>query len=69
MTVACKAHNALAQTATSGHGLDRHLLGLRHMLQPGETHALFEDELYAASQEWKMSTSGLGGGTQFNGLG
>lgn len=35
----------------------------------GERHALFEDELFSRSQEWKLSTSGLSAGYQFRGTG
>lgn len=44
-------------------------MGLRVMLRPGETHPLFEDDCYAKSQEWKLSTSGLSAGTKFTGTG
>lgn len=44
-------------------------MGLRTRLRPGETHALFEDECYAKSQEWKLSTSGLSAGIKFMGTG
>jgi carnitine O-acetyltransferase len=39
------------------------------MLRPGETHAIFDDEMYAKSQEWKLSTSGLSAGGSFMGTG
>lgn len=44
-------------------------MGLRTRLRAGETHALFEDECYAKSQEWKLSTSGLSAGGKFMGTG
>lgn len=39
-------------------------MGLKVLLQPRETHLLFDDEMYGKSQEWKLSTStsGLAGG-------
>jgi len=44
-------------------------MGLKVHLRPGETHALFDDETYAKSQEWKLSTSGLNAGGRFMGTG
>lgn len=52
-----------------GRGIDRHLLGLRCMIQDGECHELFEDELFSRSQTWKLSTSGLSAGHQWRGTG
>ncbi|KAI0833477.1 acyltransferase ChoActase/COT/CPT [Trametes gibbosa] len=68
---ALQAHTQLTREAATGRGIDRHLLGLRLMLRAdaGERHALFEDELFARSQEWKLSTSGLSAGYQFRGTG
>ena len=53
----------------TGRGIDRHLLGLRCMMREGERHDLFEDELFARSQTWELSTSGLSAGDQFRGTG
>ncbi|OCF34330.1 carnitine acetyltransferase [Kwoniella heveanensis BCC8398] len=69
LTSACTAHNALTRRSSSGHGYDRHLMGLKVHLRNGENHPLFEDELYAKSQEWKLSTSGLSAGGKFMGTG
>ncbi|KAI0367761.1 acyltransferase ChoActase/COT/CPT [Pilatotrama ljubarskyi] len=68
---ALQTHTQLTREAATGRGIDRHLLGLRLMLRAdaGERHALFEDELFARSQEWKLSTSGLSAGYQFRGTG
>ncbi|OJT11461.1 Carnitine O-acetyltransferase [Trametes pubescens] len=68
---ALQTHSQLTREAATGRGIDRHLLGLRLMLRAdaGERHALFEDELFARSQEWKLSTSGLSAGYQFRGTG
>ncbi|EIW57547.1 acyltransferase ChoActase/COT/CPT [Trametes versicolor FP-101664 SS1] len=68
---ALQTHSQLTREAATGRGIDRHLLGLRLMLRAdaGEHHALFEDELFARSQEWKLSTSGLSAGYQFRGTG
>jgi len=69
LTKAVKAHNTLTKTASAGHGYDRYLMGLKTRLRPGESHPLFEDEMYAKSQEWKLSTSGLSAGKRFMGTG
>ncbi|EJF64957.1 acyltransferase ChoActase/COT/CPT [Dichomitus squalens LYAD-421 SS1] len=68
---AVQTHTSLTRRAATGRGLDRHLLGLRLMLRPdaGESHPLFEDELFGRSQAWKLSTSGLSAGYQFRGTG
>ena len=44
-------------------------MGLKVHLRPGESHVLFDDEMYAKSQEWKLSTSGLSAGSRFMGTG
>jgi hypothetical protein len=69
LQAALKTHGALSRLAATGRGIDRHLLGLQCMLQPGERHELFEDELFTRSQTWKLSTSALSAGDQFRGTG
>ncbi|KAI0264467.1 acyltransferase ChoActase/COT/CPT [Gloeopeniophorella convolvens] len=64
-----KTHVALTRQAMTGRGVDRHLLGLRHMLRAGERAALLEDPLFARGQEWKLSTSGLSATSNFRGTG
>ncbi|GMK56581.1 hypothetical protein CspeluHIS016_0304210 [Cutaneotrichosporon spelunceum] len=59
------AHNTFTKESSNGKGIDRYLMGLKVQLRPGETHALFEDEMYSKSQEWKLSTSGLSSGIRF----
>jgi len=44
-------------------------MGLKVQLRDGETHALFDDEFYAKSQEWKLSTSAFSPGQNFLGIG
>lgn len=66
---ACSAHSTLAARAQAGHGIDRHLMGLKTRLIESETHPLFEDEMYSKSQEWKLSSSGMGGGDKWMGTG
>jgi len=69
LTKACTTHVGLTRQSSAGQGFDRHLMGLKTRLQPGEKHALFDDELYAKSQEWKLSTSSLGSGQKWIGAG
>ena len=64
-----KAHNDYTREASLGHGVDRHLMGLRSVMKEEESSPLFEDELYGLSQEWLLSTSGLSAGDRFIGTG
>lgn len=66
---AIKAHNAYTRDASTGSGIDRHLLALRLVMEPGESSPLLEDSLFSKSQEWKLSTSGLSSGDRFIGTG
>lgn len=66
---AIQTHTTLTREGATGKGIDRHLLGLRLMMQPGEKCELFEDELFTESQTWKLSTSGLSAGYLFRGTG
>lgn len=64
-----KAHVRYANWASNGEGVDRHLLGLRLLLKPGEEMpTLFQDETYKKSTTWTFSTSTLPS-EYFNGLG
>lgn len=57
---AVKSHLDFIKAATSGEGIDRHLLGLKFQLQDGEKpHPLFADPLYNYSSTWLISTSQL----------
>lgn len=66
---AVQSHNNSTREASVGEGFDRHLTGLKQLLRPGETHELFEDPLFAQSQTFKLSTSGLSAGDRFFGTG
>jgi carnitine O-acetyltransferase len=68
---AIQTHTSLSREAATGRGIDRHLLGLRLMMNPeaGERAALFDDPLFDRSQEWKLSTSALSAGELFRGTG
>jgi len=66
---AVQSHNNLTREASVGKGFDRHFMGLKQLLRPGETHKLFEDPLFAQSQIFKLSTSGLSAGDRFFGTG
>ena len=58
---AAKKHIETAKAAGSGQGFDRHLLGLRKMLEKDEvgTVALFDDPVFKRSQHWVLSTSAI----------
>lgn len=57
---AAKMHISLAQKAGVGQGIDRHLLGLKKLLQEGEPiPPLFEDPVFKRSGYWVLSTSAV----------
>ncbi|KAJ3080120.1 hypothetical protein HK102_003282 [Quaeritorhiza haematococci] len=56
---ACKAHIEYITAASRGKGVDRHMLGLRMCLKPGERHEIFEDPVFKESTTFRLSTSGL----------
>ncbi|SCU88831.1 LANO_0D03202g1_1 [Lachancea nothofagi CBS 11611] len=54
------AHTAYLKTASAGHGVDRHLFGLKNMLRTDEAVPdLFKDSLFKYSSTWLVSTSQL----------
>ncbi|KAJ2782835.1 Carnitine O-acetyltransferase mitochondrial [Coemansia javaensis] len=60
LQAAVKAHGAYAKACADGRGVDRHLLGLRLVLRPGEAKpAIFQDPAYGESCHWYLSTSQL----------
>jgi carnitine O-acetyltransferase len=64
---ALKAHTKLTVESTSGYGCDRHLLGLRMMLQNGEQASLFTDPAYLQSMNFKLTSSNVSLGDYFYG--
>ncbi|KAH6916065.1 carnitine acetyl transferase [Coprinopsis sp. MPI-PUGE-AT-0042] len=57
---ATKKHIDRAKLAGQGQGVDRHMFGLRRLLQPGEeAPALFNDPVLARSSNWVLSTSAI----------
>ncbi|KAI8391602.1 acyltransferase ChoActase/COT/CPT [Radiomyces spectabilis] len=57
---ALKAQGAYMADAVNGHGVDRHLFGLKNALEAGENApALFKDPAFSYSQHWYLSTSQL----------
>ncbi|CAN3376038.1 hypothetical protein DIURU_003187 [Diutina rugosa] len=55
---AAKQHVAYLSAAADGHGVDRHLFGLKNMLQPGEpVPEFFTDPVFNYSQTWYISSS------------
>nr|CDI52336.1 related to CAT2-Carnitine O-acetyltransferase [Melanopsichium pennsylvanicum 4] len=71
LTAATKSHNNLTRESSTGKGIDRHMTGLRLLLraEDGEAPAIFSDPLFAESQSWRLSTSGLSAGDRFAGTG
>ena len=58
---AAKKHIETAKAATSAQGIDRHLMGLKKVMEKGEvgTVALFDDPVFKRSQHWVLSTSAV----------
>jgi carnitine O-acetyltransferase len=57
---ASKTHLERAKLAGAGLGVDRHLFGLRQLVQDGEeVPALFDDALFKRSKNWVLSTSAV----------
>jgi len=60
LRAAVASHVATVQRCKEGRGVDRHLLGLRRMLEPDEpVPALFADPAYATLSRSVLSTSSL----------
>ncbi|EPQ31479.1 uncharacterized protein PFL1_00814 [Pseudozyma flocculosa PF-1] len=72
LSAATKAHNTQTKESSMGKGIDRHMTGLRLVYRAdddGEVPAIFSDPLFAESQSWRLSTSGLSAGDRFAGTG
>ncbi|CAD6904371.1 unnamed protein product [Tilletia laevis] len=74
LTAATSSHNQQTKTSSMGGGIDRHLLGLRLVFAASppagaDIPEVFKDELFAESQGWKLSTSGLSAGDRLAGTG
>lgn len=66
---ALAAHSKYTAEASVGKGVDRHLFGLKKLLQKGENvPAIFQDPAYSYSSSWYLSTSQLSS-EYFNGYG
>ncbi|RCI06783.1 Carnitine O-acetyltransferase mitochondrial [Rhizopus stolonifer] len=60
LRAALKSQGAYMSMAVNGHGVDRHLFGLKNSLKSGEEKpALFTDPAFAYSSHWYLSTSQL----------
>jgi carnitine O-acetyltransferase len=58
--IALDGHVRYVNDASDGHGVDRHLFGLRKCLKAGEKiPAIFKDPAFAYSGSWYLSTSQL----------
>ncbi|EJU03250.1 acyltransferase ChoActase/COT/CPT [Dacryopinax primogenitus] len=56
---AVQRHLEYAGQAANGLGVDRHLLGLRMVLRPSESHPFLDSPLMQKTKNWEMSTSQL----------
>ncbi|KAK4450022.1 acyltransferase ChoActase/COT/CPT [Podospora aff. communis PSN243] len=66
---AVDSHLEYISAASDGKGVDRHLFGLKRLLEPGQdVPALYKDPAYAYSCSWYLSTSQLSS-EFFNGYG
>lgn len=66
---AIDAHLEYISAASDGKGVDRHLFGLKKLLEPGEdVPAIYKDPAYGYSCSWYLSTSQLSS-EYFNGYG
>ncbi|EWC43506.1 hypothetical protein DRE_07506 [Drechslerella stenobrocha 248] len=66
---AIDAHVKYIAEASEGKGVDRHLWGLKQLLQSGEeVPAIYKDPAYSYSSSWSLSTSQLSS-EYFNGYG
>ncbi|KAI1779601.1 carnitine O-acetyltransferase [Hypoxylon cercidicola] len=66
---AVNSHIEYISAASDGKGVDRHLFGLKKLLEPGEDlPALYQDPAYGYSSSWFLSTSQLSS-EFFNGYG
>ncbi|KAJ5484154.1 Carnitine O-acetyltransferase [Penicillium diatomitis] len=66
---ALSQHTKYTLEASDGHGVDRHLFGLKKLLQPGEKlPAIYEDPAFTYSGSWYISSSQLSS-EFFNGYG
>ncbi|KAJ3112172.1 hypothetical protein HDU96_004873 [Phlyctochytrium bullatum] len=66
---AIKSQSDYMRAATFGKGVDRHLLGLRTLIQEGEKDkaTLFNDPAYIKSMYFKLSSSNMSPGSHFYG--
>ena len=67
---ALASQSAYMKDASRGHGVDRHLLGLRCMIQSpeeGKIASLFQDPAYMKSMWFRLSTSNMSPGHNFYG--
>jgi carnitine O-acetyltransferase len=66
---AIDTHIEYITAASDGKGVDRHLFGLKRLIEPGqELPALYKDPAYTYSSSWYLSTSQLSS-EYFNGYG
>eukprot|EP01117_Protostelium_nocturnum_P008952 TRINITY_DN3214_c0_g1_i1.p1 TRINITY_DN3214_c0_g1~~TRINITY_DN3214_c0_g1_i1.p1 ORF type:complete len:652 (-),score=274.46 TRINITY_DN3214_c0_g1_i1:1092-3047(-) len=60
LRAAAVSHNSYMNEAANGHGVDRHLLGLKKCLKDGEKlPEIYSDPSFGLSNHWVLSTSSL----------
>ncbi|KAI8585099.1 acyltransferase ChoActase/COT/CPT [Geranomyces variabilis] len=66
---AIKSQSAYMKAATFGQGIDRHMMGLKSMIQPSEssTRSIFTDPANLKSMWFRLSTSNMSPGKYFYG--
>jgi carnitine O-acetyltransferase len=64
---AVASHIQYSIKASSGLGVDRHLLGLRCMQHPGEMANVFTDPSYLKSMNFRLSSSNVSPGDRLYG--
>lgn len=66
---AAKAHISYITKASNGMGVDRHLLGLKLVMEQGESHPIYTHPIFSKSSKWQLSTSALFSGERLAGTG
>jgi len=70
LQIALDSHSKYMKRATDGKVIDRHFLGLRKVLQPGEEMPeMFKDPIWRESTRFRISTSNMTGGSFIPGFG
>lgn len=66
---ACDSHSKYTREVMAGTGIDRHLLALKMFMKSSESHPLFELPAFKEATTFRLSTSSLSSGENYNGTG